>query len=171
MHLMTRMFLSRALPRAVVVFGAAIMTASVAMMPIDASAQSRGKRSAAPPPAENEALPQVVQKQFPLTFNWSLVSINGKPPTGERPSLTIDDNYRGTGFAGCNSYSATTFPLNKQGFATGPVAVTRKTCDPAANASERAFLVALRSANAWDLLGGQFILKTQVGELRFERSI
>jgi heat shock protein HslJ len=170
MYLMMRMFLPQVRPRAAVIFGALVTIGSMAMLPLDVLAQSRGKRSA-PPPAENEALPQVVQKQFPLTFNWTLVSINGKPPAGERPSLTIDDNYRGTGFAGCNSYSATTFPLNKQGFATGPVALTRKACEPAAAAAERAFLVALRSANAWDLVGGQFILKTQAGELRFERSI
>ncbi len=160
----------RPMIRTLAIFGATLTMAATTLLPPDATAQTRGKRSA-PPPAENESLPQVVQKQFPLTFNWTLVSIAGKPPTGERPSLTIDDNYRGTGFAGCNSYSATTFPLNNQGFATGPVALTRKACDPAASAAERAFLVALRSANGWDLVGGQFILKTQVGELRFERSI
>jgi heat shock protein HslJ len=143
---------------------------AVLIAPLAAQAQQRASRNARPPQPD-EVAPQAIQKQFPVGFSWTLVSMNGKPPTGEKPTLTIDDNYRGTGFSGCNSYSATTFPIAKQGFAVGPVAVTRRACDAAVTTSERAFLVAFRTANAWDLLSGQLILKSGNTELRFERAI
>ena len=38
-------------------------------------------------------------------------------------------------------------------------------------ASEQAFLVALRTAGKWDINGPTLIIKTQNGELRFERSL
>ena len=38
-------------------------------------------------------------------------------------------------------------------------------------AVERAFLVALRSAQKWDQQGSTLTIKTQNGELRFERAL
>ena len=38
-------------------------------------------------------------------------------------------------------------------------------------ATEQAFLVALRTAAKWDIQGSALIIKTQNGELRFERSL
>jgi heat shock protein HslJ len=49
-----------------------------------------------------------LQKNFPLDQTWSLRELNGKPvPPGLDASLKIDGALRGSGFTGCNSWSAT----------------------------------------------------------------
>ena len=121
-------------------------------------------------PDSSVAVPQAnVDKQFPLGASWSAISLNGKAVGGDRPTLVVDDQLRGKGFAGCNTYSATAYPLREQGFAVGPVAVTKKACDGGSMASERAFLTALRGARKWDIQGGRLIIQGVAGELRFER--
>ncbi len=37
--------------------------------------------------------------------------------------------------------------------------------------SEQAFLIALRTSAKWDINGSTLIIRTQNGELRFERSL
>ncbi|MGL4976130.1 MAG: META domain-containing protein [Bosea sp. (in: a-proteobacteria)] len=128
--------------------------------------QQRDKAAAkqnAPPPRQ--------EKQFPLGGSWTAVSISGKPPGANRPTLQVDDNLRGTGFAGCNIFSATAYPLREQAFAVGPIALTKKACDAGQMASERAFLVALRAAQKWDLVDGRLVITGGGGELRFERGL
>ncbi len=121
---------------------------------------------------EQDSTPQPkLDKQFPLGASWQAISINGKPFSGERPSLLVDEQLRARGFSGCNTFSATAFPLREQAFAVGPVAVTRKDCDGATVASERAFLVALRGARKWDVVSGVLVLTGVAGELRFSRSL
>ena len=83
----------------------------------------------------------------------------------------VDQNLRGTGFAGCNTYSASAYPLRQQGFAVGPVAVTKRACDKAVMDFERNFLLALRGSRQWDLVEGRLVLKTAAGEIRFDRGI
>jgi heat shock protein HslJ len=118
------------------------------------------------------AIPQRhFDKPFPTGMNWVAVSLNGKAFGGERPTFSLDDQLRARGFGGCNNYSATTYPLREQGMAVGPFALTKKSCDKAAMASEQAFLVALRTAAKWDINGPTLIIKTQNGELKFERSL
>lgn len=135
----------------------------------DAAAQSsrRGKPAET---GEGKVAPKQ-EKQFPLGQTWTAVSLNGKSFGGTRPSLQVDENLRGTGYAGCNTFSATTYPLRQQNFATGPVAVTRRTCDAGASAVERSFLVALRGARTWDVLEGRLIISGAGGALVFERGI
>jgi heat shock protein HslJ len=111
------------------------------------------------------------EKQFPLGASWSAISVNGKSISGDRPSLVVDEQLRAKGFAGCNTFSATAYPLREQGFVVGPVAVTRKACDGATSANERAFLVALRGSRKWDLVNGQMVIQGVAGELRFERAL
>jgi len=112
------------------------------------------------------------EKRFPLGQSWIAVSFNGKPFSGaERPAFALDEQFRARGFGGCNSFSATAFPLREQGIAVGPIALTKKTCDSAAMASERAFLTALRTAAKCDTSAGSLIIKGPNGELRFERSL
>jgi heat shock protein HslJ len=124
-------------------------------------------------PAQQEStVPQPrSEKQFPLGAAWSAISVGGRSVGGERPTLVIDDQLRAKGFAGCNTYSATAFPLRDQSMAVGPVAVTRRACDAGAMATERTFLVALRSARKWDLLNGQLVIQGAAGEIRFERAL
>jgi heat shock protein HslJ len=112
------------------------------------------------------------EKQFPVPSSWTAVSLNGKPFGGrDRPTFTLDQQYRAKGFGGCNTYSATSYPLREQRLAVGPFALTKKQCDKEIMDAERAFLVALRTSMQWDFEGTTLVVKTQSGELRFERSI
>ncbi len=121
--------------------------------------------------AEHAPPPEAREKQFPVGSSWTAVALNGRQLSGDRPSMSLDDQLRAKGFAGCNNYSATAFPLRQQGFAVGPVAVTRKACDQGAMTLERGFLVALRTSRQWDIVDGQLILRGQGVEIRFERAI
>ncbi len=60
--------------------------------------------------------------------------------------------------------------MREQGFAVGPVAVTRRACETGVMGTERAFLVALRNARKWDVVNGQLVLQG-AAELRFGRAI
>lgn len=116
--------------------------------------------------------PGQTDKIFPLGSSWLAVSLNGKPFTGtERPSFNLDGQLRARGFGGCNNYTATAYPLKEQGLAVGPLALTRRSCDKAVMASEQAFFVALRTSAKWDIQGPTLIIKSQNGELRFERAL
>ena len=115
-------------------------------------------------------MPQA-RKQFPFGAQWLAVSLNGQRyDTADRPALSIDSQMRARGFGGCNTFSATSYPLNQQRFAVGPLALTKKNCDAKIMERERAFLIALRTAQQWDVKEGALILVGQGGELRFERT-
>ena len=112
------------------------------------------------------------EKRFPLGTSWIAVSMNGKSFSGtERPAFTLDDQFRARGFGGCNSFSATAFPLKEQGIAVGPLALTRRNCDKGVMASEQTFLTALRTAAKWDTVIGSLVVKGPNGEIKFERSL
>lgn len=152
----------------------ALLAASVALFqgigPADAQSGSSSPQSGVD--QLSNPVPQArTEKIFPVGTSWTAISVGGKPVSGERPSLVIDDQLRAKGFAGCNTFSATAFPLREQGLAVGPVAVTRKACDGGAGASERAFLVAFRGARRWDVVNGQLVIQGVAGEIRFERAI
>lgn len=130
------------------------------------------------PGGEDGKKPQYVpgakaqEKNFPLDSTWTAVSLNGKPFGGaDRPSFIVDKQYRARGYGGCNTFAATAFPLKEQHIAVGPLALTKKSCDKALTASEQAFLIALRTAGAWDLVGSQLVLRSPNGELRFDRAL
>ncbi len=144
--------------------------ATFACTSFEAQAQSRKQQREAAA-AQQNAPPPKQEKQFPLGGSWTAVSISGKPPGSNRPTLQVDENLRGTGFAGCNIFSATAYPLREQAFAVGPIALTKKACDAGQMASERAFLVALRAAQKWDLVDGRLVITGGAGELRFERGL
>ncbi len=70
------------------------------------------------------------QKNFPLDQTWSLRELNGKPVASTLDvSLKIDSALRGSGFTGCNSWSATMYPVKDQHLLVGPYALTKKQCD------------------------------------------
>ena len=154
---------------------AAVLAALAApmLMPVEAMAQRRGQT-----PSREELgggitpipIPQQ-EKTFPLGASWSLVAMNGKPVQERRATLIVDQNLRGTGFGGCNTFSASAYPLRQQSFAVGPIAVTRRSCDKGTLDFERAFLMALRSAQKWDLVSGRLVLKGGAGELTLSRSL
>ncbi|WP_298967808.1 META domain-containing protein [uncultured Methylobacterium sp.] len=125
-------------------------------------------------PSEKQYVPsaKAQEKIFPLDSTWTAVSLNGKSfAGGERPSFIIDKQYRARGFGGCNTFAATAFPLKEQHLAVGPLALTKKNCDKGIGTAEMQFLTALRTSGQWDIVGSQLVIKTQAGELRFERAL
>ena len=113
-----------------------------------------------------------LQKQFPLDQTFSLRELNGKPvPSDLDVSLKIDGSLHGSGFAGCNSYSAVMYPVKDQHLAVGPYAMTHKPCDKATMAIETGFLAALLGSPAWDLVNGDLVIKGPRGTLRMARSL
>ena len=150
---------------------AALTVAAVAMT-APAEAQSPGDKAGAAQEQKTTPAPQQREKQFPVPSSWVAISLNGKPFTGrERPTFSLDKQYRAKGFGGCNTYSATSYPLREQRLAVGPFALTKKQCEKDVMEAERAFLVALRTSMQWDYDGAILVVRTQSGELRFERSI
>jgi heat shock protein HslJ len=113
-----------------------------------------------------------LQKNFPLDQTWSLRELNGKPvPPGLDISLKIDGTLRGSGYTGCNSWSATVYPVKDQHLAVGPFALTKKDCPKDIKALEVGFLSALLGSPAWDLVNGDLVIKGPRGALRLGRSL
>ena len=113
-----------------------------------------------------------LQKNFPLDQTWSLSELNGKPvPPGMDISLKIDGSLRGSGYTGCNSWSATVYPVKDQHLAVGPFALTKKDCPKDVKALEIGFLSALLGSPEWDLVNGDLVIKGPRGALRLGRSL
>ncbi len=136
-----------------------------------ADAQSRGRPSQQPPAQQVPPPSQGNEKTFPLGASWSAVLLNGKPISDRRATFQVDANLRGTGFSGCNTFSAAAYPLRQQGFAVGPLALTKRNCDKGMMDFERAFLLALRGARNYDLVDGRLVIKGAAGEVHFDRGI
>src|SRR3954447_18106850 len=90
----------------------------IALAAIPAAQAQTAARPAAPAPAPAPApgnVPQPRQEKiFPLGTTWVAASLNGKPFTAARPSFTLDQQFRSKGFAGCNTFAATAYPLREQ---------------------------------------------------------
>jgi len=111
-------------------------------------------------------------KNFPLDQTWSLRELNGKPVAATLDvSLKIDSALRGSGFTGCNSWSATMYPIKDQHLLVGPYALTKKQCDKDTMAIEVGFLTALLAQPSWDLVNGELVIKGPRGALRMVRSL
>jgi heat shock protein HslJ len=113
------------------------------------------------------------QKNFPLDQTWSVKELNGKPvPAGTDISLKIDGTLRGSGYTGCNSWSATMYPVKDQHLAVGPYAMTKKECpNKDMKALEIGFLSALLGSPEWDLVNGFLVIKGPRGTIRLARSL
>ncbi|MBX9757350.1 MAG: META domain-containing protein [Beijerinckiaceae bacterium] len=151
---------------------AAALLAPLAWPPAPASAQESAQARARKLEQEREAeKKRALEKQFPLGVNWMLEDVGGKrPPAGVEVTLRIDKTLRGTGTAGCNTFSAAMYPARGQTIVAGPPALTRRTCPPPVMAFERAFLQGLYSRPQWDQNGDQLTMKTRTGLMRFRRS-
>ncbi len=112
------------------------------------------------------------QKNFPLDQTWSLRELNGKPvPADLDASLKIDGSFRGSGYTGCNSWSATLYPVKDQHLAVGPFALTKKQCAKDIMAIENGFLLTLTNQPVWDLVNGDLVIKGPRGAARMARSL
>ena len=116
-------------------------------------------------------MPPQSPKKFPTDMQWSLVGFTNHTIPSDRPTLTIDGQFRARGFGGCNAFSATAIPQPGQRFAVGPIAQTKKSCGKAIDDFERAFLIAFRTTVVWDLKDGFLLFGSQNGELKFERGL
>ncbi|MFC0220697.1 META domain-containing protein [Pseudochelatococcus lubricantis] len=125
------------------------------------------------PGSGQSMVPQQREKQFPVGSSWAAVSLNNKTYAidGSRPYFTLDNQFQLRGFGGCNTFSATAYPLRGQGFAVSPFAMTRKSCGAQIDAAERAFMLALRMSQKWDVVKGQLLLQGSAGTLRADRSL
>lgn len=153
----------RAFGIAVVIVAAAIATPAVAQRGSFGWGINKEEPKKAPPPKQD--------KIFPTKVSWVATSLNGKPFAGERPTFILDEQFRMQGFGSCNNFSATAYPLREQRLAVGPFALTKKSCDKGRMDQERNFLVALRTSVQWDTVAGELVIKSQNGELRFQRSL
>ncbi|WP_248310724.1 META domain-containing protein [Bosea vaviloviae] len=143
------------------------------LMPTGALAQRRQPMPSREELGTPQSAPvqQQQEKNFPLGASWTAVSLNGKPISDRRATLMVDQNLRGTGFAGCNTFSAAAYPLRQQSFAVGPLALTKRSCDKGLSDFERSYLTALRATQKWDLVNGKLVLKGGAGELQFDRAL
>ena len=153
---------------------AALLAAAVTplLMTTDALAQRRQQMPSREEMGTPQSAPiQQQEKNFPLGAAWTAVSLNGKPIADRRATLVVDSNLRGTGFGGCNTFSASAYPMRQQSFAVGPLALTKRSCDKGLSDFERSYLTALRATQKWDLVDGKLVLKGGAGELRFDRAL
>lgn len=121
------------------------------------------------PPAPKSG-PAKPEPQFPTRVNWLLSDLNGKVPA-DTPTLSVDEALRASGFGGCNTYSAALYPIPGQRLAMGPVALTKKACDPARAALEHTFIGALHSGPTWEMVGDNLVIKAGATTLRFRRGL
>jgi heat shock protein HslJ len=154
----------RAFGIGVVIVAAAIATPATPQGGSFGWGEKKEEPKKAPP-----AKPQ--DKIFPTKVSWMATSLNGKPFAGERPTFILDEQFRMQGFGSCNNFSATAYPLREQRLAVGPLALTKKSCDKGRMDQERNFLIALRTSVQWDTVAGELVIKSQNGELRFQRSL
>lgn len=136
-------------------------------------AQTAPKRSQAPtfPEKPKEVAPtEEYEAQFPTKMTWNLSDVNGKPAPAEA-TLQIDENLRGSGASGCNTWSASLYPVKGKRLAMGPIAQTKKACANDLLSFERTFLGILHSGPTWDQTGYTLTVKSQAGTLVFKRGL
>jgi heat shock protein HslJ len=119
------------------------------------------------------ARPAGNEKAFPFNVTWVLQAIDEKPLVGvDAPSFSIDTTLRARGFGGCNTFSMAYYPMKQQTLASGAIAMTHRTCSPAAAALERTVLVAMHSQPKWDVRSdGDLVLTVGRTSLRFRRGV
>jgi heat shock protein HslJ len=110
-------------------------------------------------------------KMFPVNVQWELESFNGRPSVGDKPTLQLDSQLRMRGFAGCNTFSATAYPMKNQGIAVGPLALTKKECEKLVMELEKAYLLALRTSLQWQVKDGALYMLGEKSELKFQRAL
>ena len=149
---------------------AAVAAVSFAAEPAMAQKRKTGQEQGKAEGGEKKDDKFAYESPFPTKANWQLTSINGKAPPADA-SLFIDETLRGSGSSGCNTWSATLYPIKGHKLAMGPVALTKKTCPPDVNKFEVGYLNVLRSGPVWDLKGSTLTVKSQYGELVFNRGL
>ncbi len=146
---------------------AAVAAVSFAAQPALAQKKKKGQEQSEGEKKEDK---NAYESPFPTKANWQLVTINGKTPPAEA-SLLIDENLRGTGLSGCNTWSATLYPVKGHRLAMGPIALTKKSCSAEIAGFERAYLSILATGPVWDVKGSTLTVKSKNGELVYNRGL
>ena len=123
---------------------------------------------------ENPVSPDLpgIEKKFPTKSSYELKSINGKPvPNDIIVTFIVDDAFRGTGNAGCNTWSATIYPVRGQRLAVGQVALTGKVCDKTRMEIEHNFVSILHASPKWNTSGSEMTLKLPQASMVLQRSL
>ncbi len=150
------------------------LTVLLAFAPLStAEAQRAGKpKEKTPEELQQEQKYRQPDKVFPLGAVWILRDINGKAvPSDIEATLIMDKQNRGSGNAGCNTWSSPMVSLPGQKFAMGSIAMTRKSCPAPIMAFERNYLQALHSGPTWDIPTSDLIVKAGTTTLRFSRGL
>jgi heat shock protein HslJ len=152
--------------------GSACLALAISCTPAGAMPKRvKGADPDAATPSLAQPLPQK-SKEYPVGTTWVLKSVNEKPvPINEELTFMIDKNYRGSGYSGCNMWSATIYPIKNQKLLVGPIAVTKKQCEKEKTQFEILYLTAIHLGPTWDLVNGFLVLKSQAGQLSFQRSL
>ena len=162
-------------------FGKRILAATFGVLALGGAAAFVSEAVAAPRRSQAPGYPEQPKEdqgkklteyeaQFPTKMNWTLANVNGKTPPTEA-TMTIDDQFRGTGTSGCNTWSAALYPVKGHHLMMGPVAQTKKECTTDVMAFERQFLGILHSGPSWDQTGYTLTVKSQGGTLVFNRGL
>ena len=113
-------------------------------------------------------LPVQAQSQFPVGKSYKAISISGFDVQNKGLSLLLSkgssrDERKGSGNAGCNSWSATVIVRDDQIDFTD-IVTTKKTCGKPEMKAEDAFLTSLRSAKRWHVDGDKLLVLDAVTE-------
>jgi heat shock protein HslJ len=107
-------------------------------------------------------------KGFPLGKSYQAISISGFDVQTMAMTLAVTRNpageYRGSGHAGCNGWSATVMLRDDQIDFVG-IATTRKFCGKPRMTAEEAFVTSLRSAKRWRAEGDRLIIEGDAARL------
>jgi len=120
--------------------------------------------------------------RFPMDQSYKAVSISGFDVQNKGLSLLVSkgssrDERKGSGNAGCNSWSAAVILRDDQ-IDFADIVTTKKMCGKPEMKAEEAFLTSLRSAKRWHADGDKLIiegdaarlmLKPGVAELKVEK--
>jgi heat shock protein HslJ len=119
--------------------------------------------TAAPALAQNAA-------RFPMDQSYKAISISGFDVQNKGLSLLLSkgssrDELKGSGNAGCNSWSATVILRDDQ------VDFTNKMCGKPVMNAEDAFLTSLRSAKRWHVDGDKLIIEGDAARLMLKPGV
>ena len=112
--------------------------------------------------------------QFPMNQSYKAISISGFDVQNKGLSMTVSADprgeLRGSGSAGCNSWSATVILRDEQIDFTN-IATTRKMCGKPVMMAEDAFLTSLRSAKRWHVDGDKLIIEGDAARLMLKPGV
>jgi heat shock protein HslJ len=118
-------------------------------------------------------IPKSDRKSSAFPYDRTMVAVSYKDQAfqGDRPTILVSQNYRGTGFSACNNWSATVLPKPTQQLAIGPVAISKRQCDKRLTHNEQVFLFVMRYSQSWTFDGRTLTFTGPFGTMKFEPAL